>query len=224
MTLETYPDREMMMLAVADRLAAELGAALRRHARATLAVPGGTTPGPLFDGLAAIDLDWKRVDVVPTDERWVDEANPRSNARLIRERLLTGHAAAANFVPLYTGGARPEGRIEEAARRVEALLPISVLLLGMGEDGLVASLFPHAGGLKAALAPDAPAVVAIRAEGQPEPRVSLSARALRGALSAHVLITGAAKRATAEKAMKSRDPMAMPAALILNEATVHWAE
>jgi len=221
MNLESYPDREMMMLALADRLAAELGAALRRRARASLAVPGGSTPGPLFDALAAIDLDWARVDVVPTDERWVEESDPRSNARLIRERLLVGRAAAAHFVPLFCGGARPEGRVAE---HVEALLPLSVLLLGMGADGHIASLFPHADGLKAALAHDAPAVMAIRAEGRAEPRVSLSARALRGALSSHLLITGAEKRAVAERAARARDPMAVPAALILGEATVHWAE
>lgn len=224
MTLDEHPDREMLMLSLADRLAGELGAALRRRDRASLAVPGGSTPGPLFDALAAVDLDWARVDVVPTDERWVDETSPRSNARLIRERLLTGRAANASLVPLHAGGAQPEGRLDGVAARVGALMPLSVLLLGMGADGSIASLVPGAEGLEAALAPGAPAVVPLRLEDRGEPRVNLSARVLRGALSAHLLITGAEKRATAERAARARDPRTMPAALIVNEATVHWAE
>jgi 6-phosphogluconolactonase len=98
MTFKEYPDRDMMMLAVANALGTELAGFLRRQDSVTLSVPGGTTPGPVFDVLAGLDLEWRRVAVLLNDERWVDETSPRSNTRLVRERLLTGHAAAASLV------------------------------------------------------------------------------------------------------------------------------
>ncbi|MEM6593972.1 MAG: 6-phosphogluconolactonase, partial [Pseudomonadota bacterium] len=87
MKMETYPDREMMMIDLAQHLAGELENALLTHERVSFAVPGGTTPGPVFDALCAAPLDWGRVHVMLTDERWVDERSDRSNTRLVKERL-----------------------------------------------------------------------------------------------------------------------------------------
>jgi 6-phosphogluconolactonase len=221
-TLDEYADREMMMLRLADRLAGEIGDFLRRHERVSLAVPGGTTPGPVFDVLSAIDLDWARVTVVPTDERWVDPDSPRSNARLIRERLLVGRAAAAGFVSLATADATPEAALPALADAVAPLRPLTVLLLGMGEDGHVASLFPGADRLAEALSASAPPVMALRAPGAPEPRISLTAPVLTEALSVHLLITGEAKRAVLERAARLT-PAEAPVKLVLDQATVHWA-
>ncbi len=97
MTMATYSDRDMMAIDVANEVADDLSQALHGQDRVCLAVPGGTTPGPVFDALCAADIDWARVDVVPTDERWVPEDHPRSNARLIKERLLVNRAASARF-------------------------------------------------------------------------------------------------------------------------------
>ena len=97
---QEYPDRELMFLAVANQIAGELAAFLRRDGRASLCVPGGTTPGPIFDTLSGVDLDWANIAVFLNDERWVPEDNPRSNTRLLRERLLRGRAADAQLIPL----------------------------------------------------------------------------------------------------------------------------
>lgn len=223
MSFHEYPDREMMMLKLADTLAGALGDFLRRRERVSFAVPGGTTPGPVFDVLSGIDLDWARVTVLPTDERWVEEDSPRSNARLIRERLLVGRAAAAEFVSLVAEEPTPEAALPALARAVRPHLPLTVLLLGMGEDGHVASLFPGADRLAEALAEEAPPVVALRAPGAPEPRVSLSAPVLRSALAVHLVITGAAKRAVLEEAAR-KSPAEAPVRLVLDQAVVHWAE
>ena len=223
MSFHEYPDREMMMLKLADTLAGELGDFLRRREQVSFAVPGGTTPGPVFDVLSGIDLDWGRVTVLPTDERWVEEESPRSNARLIRERLLVGRAAAAGFVSLIAEEPTPEAALPALAEAVRPHLPLTVLLLGMGEDGHVASLFPGADRLTEALADEAPPVVALRAPAAPEPRVSLSAPVLREALSVHLVITGAAKRAVLERAAKLK-PAEAPVRLVLDQAVVHWAE
>ncbi len=219
-----YPDREMMMIDLAGVLAGELGRALLHQDRATLVVPGGTTPGPIFDDLCAVDLGWDRVDVMLSDERWVPEDSERSNTRLLRERLLVNHAASANLVPLYAPAPAPEGQLDALGAAIAPLLPIDVLLLGMGADMHTASLFPGADRLADALAADAPVLMAMRAPGAPEPRVTLTAPVLSGALMIHVVITGAEKRAAVEQAARSGNPAEAPIATVLNNATVHWAE
>lgn len=223
MTFEEYPDREMLMLKLADRLASDLGAALRKKDRVSLCVPRGTTPGPVFDILSAVDLDWARVTLLLTDERWVPETSDRSNARLVRQRLLTGRAAAADLVPLYAATGAPEASLDVLAAGVAPHLPIDVLLLGMGADMHVASIFPGADRLAEALAPDAPILVAMRVPGATEPRVTLSARVLADAMSCHILILGAEKRAALERA-EDLPPQQAPVAAVLADATVHWAE
>lgn len=222
MTFEEYPDREMMMMALADQLASELRQTIAQKGRATFSVPGGTTPGPVFDMLSAVDLDWDKVSVVLNDERWVPEDSPRSNTRLLHERLLRGQAEAATLVPLYAPTPEPEDSLDDLAGAVEAVLPLDVLLLGMGEDMHTASLFPGADRLAEALAPDAPVLMALRADAAGEPRITLSAHVLRDAMHCHILITGAKKRAAIEAAASLPEREA-PVACVLKTATIHWA-
>ncbi|MBN2741782.1 MAG: 6-phosphogluconolactonase [Rhodobacteraceae bacterium] len=223
MNFKSYPDRDMMMIGLADRIASQLREAIRNDGHATFSVPGGTTPGPIFDTLSAVDLEWDKVAVLLNDERWVDETSPRSNTRLIRERLLTGRAAAAMLVPLYADAPRPEDKLNELAQGIAPHLPISVLLLGMGADMHTASLFPGADRLDEALSDDAPIVLAMRAEAAGEPRITLSAPVLRDAMHIHILITGAEKRAAIEAAQSLPETQA-PVRAVLKNATVHWAE
>ncbi|EAR49397.1 6-phosphogluconolactonase [Oceanicola granulosus HTCC2516] len=222
MELKEYPDAEMMMMDIADLLASELRTCLVSHDHASLAVPGGTTPGPIFDSLCATRLDWDRVHVLLTDERWVPETSERSNTRLLRQRLLTDNAAAARLVPLYADAPAPEARLEELEEALRPELPLSVLLLGMGADMHTASIFPGADRLEEALHGDS-LLVPMRAPGAPEPRVTLSAKVLRGAMSTHIVITGAEKRAALDEARKL-PPEEAPVAAVLRDATVHWAE
>jgi 6-phosphogluconolactonase len=223
MTLIEYPDREALYLGLARQIASELAETLRGQDRATLSVPGGTTPGPVFDILSGVDLDWGRVDVLLNDERWVPEDSPRSNTRLLRERLLRGRAAAAHLMPLYAPAPRPEDRLPELSAGVARVLPVSVLLLGMGADMHIASLFPGADRLAEALAHGAPPLMALRAEAAGEPRLTLTAPVLRGAIRCHILITGAEKRAALARAQTLPEPEA-PVRAVLGTATVHWAE
>ena len=223
MNFKAYPDRDLLMLDLADQIAGELRRALEVDGRATLSVPGGTTPGPVFDILSGLDLDWGRVSVLLNDERWVDESSPRSNTRLLRERLLTGRAAAAQLVPLYAPAPQPEDKLAQLAEGIAPALPITVLLLGMGADMHTASLFPGADRLAEALSDTAPAVMALRAEAAGEPRITLTAPVLRDAMHIHILITGAEKRAAIERAATLPEEEA-PVRCVLKNATVHWAE
>ncbi|KEP69219.1 6-phosphogluconolactonase [Thioclava dalianensis] len=223
MNFLTYPDRDLLMMGLADKIATQLRSAIRTDGRATFSVPGGSTPGPVFDALSDIDLEWDKVAVLLNDERWVDEGSERSNTRLIRERLLTGRAAAATLVPLYADAPQPEDKMDALAEGIAPHLPISVLLLGMGGDMHTASLFPGADRLEEALSDDAPILLPMRAEAAGEPRITLSARVLRDAMQTHILITGAEKRAAIEAA-DSLPVAQAPVRAVLKNATVHWAE
>ncbi len=223
MTFSEYPDDEMMAMDVANQLAGELRQALAAQDRALLVVPGGSTPGPVFDALCDAALDWSRVDVLLSDERWVPEVHLRSNTRLIRERLLVGRAAEARYLPLFARAERPEAVLAELERNIEPCLPIAVALLGMGTDMHVASIFPDADKRDEALSPDAPVLLAMRVPSEPDIRLTLSARVLRAAMRLHILISGPAKRAALERA-RSLTPQQAPVRAVLEEAQVHWTE
>jgi 6-phosphogluconolactonase len=223
MNWQEYPDREFMFLDVANTIAGELADFLRREGKASLCVPGGTTPGPIFDTLSGVDIDWGNVAVFLNDERWVNEDSPRSNTGLLRERLLTGRAAAATLVPLYAPAEEPEDVLDDLEKGLMPYLPISVLLLGMGTDMHTASLFPGADRLARAMSADAPPLMALRADAAGEPRITLTAPVLRSAMHTHILITGAEKRRAIERAAHLNE-MEAPVKCVLGQATVHWAE
>ena len=222
MNLIEYADREMLAMNVANVLASELKKTLLAHETASVAVPGGSTPGPIFDMLGDLHLDWSRVQVLLTDERWVGEDDEMSNAALVRDRLLQGQAAAARFLPLHQPGQSPQEGAASASAALESALPLSLVMLGMGDDMHTASLFPGATGLEAAMAPDAPPVCAIEVPGQNLARVTLAAHVLEGAMSKHLVIYGPAKRAALEQAMEL-PPLEAPVAAVLEGASVHWA-
>lgn len=222
MEFHAYPDREILAMGLADVLASTLKNALISNDHVSFCVPGGSSPGEVFSTLSGAVVDWDRVHVFLGDERWVPEDHPRSNTALLRRTLLVDRAAKAHLVPMVTDAATPEEGLAELGAGFEGELPISLLLLGMGTDMHAASLFPGADRLAEAMAPDAPVLLAMRAEGAGEPRITLSRRVLADAMETHVLILGDEKRAVLEEA-EGLDPMEAPINAFLREATVHWA-
>ncbi|MEM9968193.1 MAG: 6-phosphogluconolactonase [Pseudomonadota bacterium] len=222
MTFMAYADRDVLAMQVANHLGGALQKLLNTQERVSFAVPGGTTPGPVFDLLSRMTLDWARVTIVLTDERWVSERDERSNAALVRRRLLSGEAARAGFVPYHHTQLSVEAGAQAAGKVVSPLLPLSLALLGMGADMHTASLFPNAEGLTQALSKDAPPLCPIRVAGQGISRVTLSAQVLRDASEKHLLITGTDKREALDRAMLLPEEQA-PIAAVLKGGTVHWA-
>jgi 6-phosphogluconolactonase len=158
-----------------------------------------------------------------SDERWVPEVHVRSNTRMIRERLLVGRAAKANYLPLYARADAPEAVLAELESYIIPRLPIAVLLLGMGEDMHTASLFPGADNLEVALGRRAPILVPMRAPGAPEPRVTLSARVLNDAMSKHLILIGSSKRAALDRA-QSLPMHEAPVRAVLEDMNVHYCK
>lgn len=215
------PAFELMQLLAAD-VARWLAEAIDARGAARLAVPGGSTPAPFLEALGRARIDWARVVVCPTDERWVASDAERSNEALLRRTLLRG-AAAARFVSLNPGASLDDQAIERVDAQVRAILPLDVCVLGMGEDGHTASLFPGADRLAEALDPRARrAVLALCAPGAPEPRISLSASALLGARLACLLMTGERKRRVLDEALGPGPTERMPVRAVLRgPAPVH---
>ncbi len=222
MKFQAYPDREMLAMGLADKLASALKNCLLTHPHASFCVPGGTSPGETFATLSGAELDWSRVHVFLNDERWVPEGHARSNTTLLKSTLLTDKAARAQLVPMVNEAPTPEDGIPTLEAGFAGEFPISLLLLGMGADMHTASLFPGADRLAEAMAEDAPTLVPMRAEGAGEPRVTLSRPVLAGAMETHVLIMGDEKRAVLEDA-RGRNVMEAPIAAFLKDATIHWA-
>ncbi|WP_195822006.1 6-phosphogluconolactonase [Roseobacter sp. MH60115] len=222
MNFNENADRDMAIMNVAHAVTSDLRKCLLNHEFASFAVPGGTTPGPIFDAMSSVDLDWDRVHVMLTDERWVPEDHPRSNAGLVKARLMTGNAAAATFLSFYREGMTAQEAAPGVSEDFAAEMPISVLLLGMGADMHTASLFPGATGVEEAMARNAPLVCAVAPADQPEERITFSAQALDGAMNKHLVIFGDDKRAAFEKAQRL-SPLEAPISAVITEGTVHWA-
>ena len=230
--IETFADADAWAAACALRLADALSAALADTGKAVFAGAGGSTPAPIYARLAQAPLDWPNVAVTLVDERYVPESSPESNAALIRRTLMTGPAAAARFVPLYS----PAVTVDRAAAFAAHALAgeggrLDAVLLGMGEDGHICSMFPESPTLKTLLSPGLkPTVLGVPAgrDGRAPSleRLSINLPYLIQARRVVLAITGAAKRAVFEREAAG-DPAIQPiAALIAHKVPLEvvWTE
>nr|WP_312448907.1 6-phosphogluconolactonase [Brevundimonas naejangsanensis] len=230
--IQTFPTREAWAEAAADRLAEALAEALAADGRALFAGSGGSTPSPIYARLAQADLDWARVTATLVDERYVPEASPDSNAALLKRALLTGPVAGARFVPLYS----PAVTVDRAAALASQALAaegraLDAVLLGMGEDGHICSMFPGSPTLTTLLTPGLkPAVYGVPAgrdgAAPPQERLTLNLPWLVSAQRVVLALTGANKRAVFEREAAG-DPAVNPiAALIAANAPLEvlWTE
>jgi 6-phosphogluconolactonase len=187
---------------LAEVLANVLRAALADRPVASLVVPGGRTPAALFRALRSKELDWSRVTITLTDERCVPVGDAASNAAMVRAELLQEKAATARLIPLWTDTSRVASGADAAWLTLRGIpRPFDVVLLGMGEDGHIASLFPDAPGIADALRPQAATgCVFMRARAAPVERISLNLAALLQARRLFLLISGSRKKQIIERA------------------------
>lgn len=223
-----HEDADALASALADAVAGDLKAGIEAHGKASLAVSGGSTPAKFFAVLGArTDVDWSKVTVTLVDERWVDDNSDRSNARLVKTKLLRGPAAAAKFVPLYSGEDAPTLRlIEQTCKMLDDVPhPFDAVIFGMGNDGHTASFFPGGDALEQALHEKGPAL-AIRAPGAGEPRVTLTLPHLLATRSLYVHIEGTQKAHTLHAALGEGPVSDMPIRAVLRQTqkpvNIYW--
>jgi 6-phosphogluconolactonase len=199
---------------LASDVAEALSQSLAAKGSAVIAVSGGSTPKLFFEELSGRNLDWSRVTVTLVDERQVPETSDRSNAKLIRENLLRNRAARANFVPLYNNPV------------VADIASFDAVILGMGSDGHTASFFPGGDRLSEALDPGTTKrLVAIKAPGAGEPRLTFTLPVLLEARLLGLHIEGDDKRRVLEDALKEGPIEAMPVRAILRAqkpVSLYW--
>ncbi|MYG10959.1 MAG: 6-phosphogluconolactonase [Rhodobacteraceae bacterium] len=189
----------------------------------TLVVPGGTTPGPIFDDLSSSELNWSKVIVVPSDERCVPLDTPRSNYFLIKQTLIKNRAVDAQTISLYDEN-EEFFDLQETNKRINSVLPVSVCVLGMGEDLHTASLFPDSPELATAVAPDAPNAIKVSVPTQPEDRITLTLKVLMEARHIHVIFKGRAKKQKLMENYKVLEPRKAPILNFASKATFHYVE
>jgi 6-phosphogluconolactonase len=204
-----YGNDDQWAWAIAVAVSAALRRDLQQYRRARLLVSGGKTPAPVFHALSQAPLEWDRVDIALVDERWLRPDDPDSNAHLVREHLLHGHATAARFETLTRPGRSIEAAVADA--NLHARHPPGIVLLGMGDDGHVASLFPRMRELDLALE-SRNAYVAVDASGCPGAgpwlrRISLTPAGLLPAHTRMLLLRGHGKRSVFERALEGSDPL-----------------
>jgi 6-phosphogluconolactonase len=214
-----FSDADSLSRTLAEQIASNLRSALASRGLASLVVSGGKSPIKLFELLRAEILDWSRVCIALADERWVDPSDAGSNEKLLRDVLLQGPASAARFQGLKNGAPTPDmGAVSAWETFARVPRPFDAVVLGMGDDGHTASLFPGSPNLASALNPFAVAgCVGMRAPVAPQPRLSLNLSALLDSRRVVILITGAAKWHTYAAASAPGPESDMPVRAVLRQ-------
>ena len=223
-TAHTCKNPEELAKGLANKVAGQLNDAIKARGTATLVVSGGRSPEAFFQSLFKQPLDWSKVVVSLADERWVPVEHADSNAGLLKKHLLKGPAAKARFVGLYNVAANLDEAAEQADRALAELPPIDVLILGMGEDGHTASLFPNSPNLAEALKLDGTRRCwPMLAPTVPHQRLSMSRSLLASAKNKVLSISGQGKLNILNDALGGTDIAALPIRAFLQPTLeIYW--
>lgn len=226
-----YDDANELADAVAGDVGFIIESALDARGQALIALPGGKTPIPIYEKLAKAKINWKRVTIIPTDDRLVPMTDPLSNAAMIARIFLP---KGARVLPITTDKAADHGMAGKAAdaRLQELHWPPDLVWLGVGADGHTASIFAGPDLDEALNGPKVRRAVGVLPDPLPAEapvaRVSLTKAAIISARTLMIVVTGAAKRAMLEKAIEDGPSSTMPVGRVLADAEqavdIHWSE
>ncbi len=217
-------DAKALAATLAQDVAERLRAAIAAKGQACVVLSGGRSPVPFLEQLASETLDWAQVTVSLADERWVPVEHADSNAGLLARHLLKGAAAKARFVGLYQQADNLDTAAGKADQALLALPPIDVLVLGMGDDGHTASLFPGSPNLKAGLdLASGRRCLPLLAPSVPHQRLSMTRSLLASAAFTALSVQGPGKLATLRAALAGNDLTEMPIRAFLHDPLdIYW--
>jgi 6-phosphogluconolactonase len=222
-----YQTPEQLNIQFAEKIVALLNQGIQSRGKASLVLSGGRTPVGLFKQLSQQKLDWSKVDITLADERWVPVDDDASNEKTIRTHLLQGKASAATYYSLKTEAEDAENGVDELTAQLASIqTPFDVLILGMGEDGHTASLFPCSAQIDDGLNLESGnSYIAVKPSTAPNQRISLTLPSLLNSHHTFLHLTGESKRQVLQTALSGDDEREMPIRAILNRANVElvWA-
>ncbi len=213
MQLHSFGDANLLVTDLVFQLKHLLLDAIARRGHAYLVVSGGKTPAALFQALSKAILPWDKVTITLADERCVPLNDDNRNERMVRQLLLQHEAKGAHLLSLYS---ESDPDLRHVEQEISALPTFDAVILGMGDDGHTASLFPSANELNLGLDENAPAVLLVNPKTTPHQRVSLSKRRLLDSRVIFLHLEGQNKLAVLHQAMAQPDPMIMPISAFLN--------
>lgn len=223
----TFSSASELATVFSQRIADILKQAISERGKASLVVSGGSTPLPLFKALSIRSIDWSKVTITLADERWVANTDAASNEKLVRENLLQDKASKANFVPLKTAHENAEDAVQQLTATFNKVgLPFDVVILGMGEDGHTASLFPCSAQIEAGLDVNSPAMlIATQPTTAPHQRMSFTLRALVSSANVFIHLTGQKKRDVLLDALENYTDLEKPIKAVCDKTNVElmWA-
>lgn len=225
-----YDDAAEMAAAVAGDIGFIIDSAIEARGSAVIALAGGKTPIPIYEKLAAAKLDWKRVTIVPGDERMVPLGDPLSNVTVLAKYFLPKGARVLPIVPNATGDYKAAGRSADALMQ-DLHWPLDLCLLGVGSDGHAASIFTGPDFEEAVNGPKERRALGVLPDPMPSDapvaRVTLSLAAITTARALMIAVTGDAKRAVIETAIKQGPASPYPIGRALAgtdlPVDIHWA-
>jgi 6-phosphogluconolactonase len=227
LTQSKFRTTEQLNTAFSRKIIKLLRDGIEENGRASLVVSGGRTPSELFNALSKANIEWEKVDISLADERWVDNTDDASNEKMLREKLLINNAANANFVPLKTQHGDAADAVLSCTENLHNMrTPFDVLILGMGEDGHTASLFPCSQQIAQGLDLESGnEFIAVQPTTAPNQRMSLTLPAILNSNQIFLHITGEGKKDVLNTALSDDDALVMPIRAVINNADVEvlWA-
>jgi len=194
-------NKDELAEAIVERVAADLKASVEKQGRASILLSGGGTPQAAYQLLSKADLPWEKLQFSLSDERRVDDGHPASNAVMVWQKLLAQHPQAEWF-PLWQTGWTSDDIAEIKARTAELQRPFDVTILGMGEDGHFASLFPNCEASQLSLEGKSDQLLCTTAPNEPQERISWSMNALIDSKVLILYVTGDRKKEIIEAAQQ----------------------
>jgi len=228
LNLKEFENTSALDIALADEVSKRLKESIDLQGSASLVVSGGRTPLGFFHTLSQQDLDWSKVVVSLADERWVESDHKDSNEKLVRENLLINNASQAQFFALKNSAETAVDGCAELEESLAKMDAFTVVILGMGDDGHTASLFPGAEALPTGLALDSGrSCIAVTPTEAPHERISMTLPRLLNTERLIVHISGQNKQKVLEQANAGDNVEELPIRAILQQtqvpATVFWA-
>ncbi|MBU2924310.1 6-phosphogluconolactonase [Colwellia sp. 4_MG-2023] len=228
--LNNFDSREQLDESLADKISKILQSAISLTGKASLAVSGGSTPKGFFKALSNKSIEWKKVTITLADERWVDINSDDSNTKLVHENLLINKAASAKFFHLKQGDELCDETLADLNLAANhALLPLDVVILGMGEDGHTASLFPCSDEIEQGLdVNNVNSLMKVQPKTAPHQRITFSFSALKASKNVFLHVCGDNKKQVLDKALSTHDIFEMPIRAFLHndviDTQIYWAK